>query len=169
MSVSSAIVNSSVKRRRHQRQWQIHVVQRFSVADEQIAKRRKTCGKFSQNALLRRAIKIDDHIAAEDSIRLFRKTILCVHEIQVTKLDHATQLRHDSHPACSSNTATQEVLSLGSLWNAMNRFFRVNASARLLQHNGRNVGGQNAKPETWMCLRIFAKNDTQRVRLLARR
>ena len=64
-----------------------------------------------QNLLLRGPVEVDDHVAAEDDIRLLLQPIVGVHEIETAKLNQVPQLGNNSHLLRTAVAAAQEVPS----------------------------------------------------------
>ena len=73
-------------------------MQGLGVADEDVPPGHKLAGQLLQNLLLRGPIEVNDHISAEDHVRLFGEAEVGVHEIQPPKLHQFAQFRnHAQH------------------------------------------------------------------------
>jgi hypothetical protein len=83
--------------------------------------------EVAENALLGRTVKVDDDIAAEDSIVLFGNTVIGVHEIESAKLDGAAQLGDYAHFVDARVAAAEEMLSSERQRYGSHDVIRVNA------------------------------------------
>ncbi len=83
----------------------------LGVADEHIAVGDQITCEPAENALLRRPVEVDDHVAAEDGIGPGSQTVVIVHEIEAAELDRLAQLGNHAHPVGVAVAAAHKVLS----------------------------------------------------------
>ena len=125
--------------------------------------------KLPQNLLLRRPVEIDDHVAAEDRVRLFAQSVIGVHEIQPPELHQPAQFRHHPHPirirarGCASDISSAAPAAPAPHPRSCRR------PAPPWPAPSSKCPSPGSKPESRMRLRIFAQHHRQRVRLFARR
>src|SRR5581483_2788747 len=92
-----------------------------------------------------------------------------IHEVEPPKLDEGTHFRDDPDAWRDGVSATEKVLPFERRGNRPGGVFGVDSTDSLLQDDGRDIGCQDAKAKTRMCLGKFAQDDTECVRLLAGR
>ena len=127
-----------------------------------------TSGNCS-DALLRWAVKVDDHVAAEDRIELLRNAIIGIHEVQAAKLDALSQFRHHPNPIGAGIAAAHEVLAPQQRLHGSHNLVGIDALFGFFQDGGGDVAGQNPEAETGMRQRVLAEHNGHRVRLFAAR
>jgi hypothetical protein len=66
------------------------------MSGKEMAFRDETGGQFVDDLFLGRAVKIDDHVAAEDNIEGRVNEILVVHEIEPLEADGRAKFRSDA-------------------------------------------------------------------------
>ena len=131
-------------------------MQSLCVTDKQVSVRSQLPRELAENALLRRTVKIDDDVAAEDSIRFFGDAVVGVHEVESPELNETPQLRHDAHAAGVRVAAAHEIFDLQRRRHGAHHFVRVDAQRRFFKHGGRDVASQDAEGKAWMREGVFA-------------
>ena len=125
-------------------------------------------GQLLQDLFLRGPIEVNNHVAAEDHVRLLGHSKVGIHEIQAPKLHllRATPERRATDPSPGSRLR-MKYFRRSSGGTGRTTSALKTPMLRLGQHRGGDVGGEHLESKTGMGLRVFAQHHRQRVRLLA--